>query len=85
MIADDLCAKRSRAANALGALIEHLMSLMACVDLLAAEGHQVKAGEARRSLTRAMTCLYALREELVTIEIVEHYLRTYGGEPSLPS
>lgn len=85
MIADDLCAKRTRAADALTALIEHLMSLMACADLLVAEGHQVTAREVRRSLMRAMTCLHALREELVTIEIVEHYLRTYGGGPSPPS
>lgn len=85
MIADDVCATRSRVADALEALMEHLMSLLACADLLAIEGHDVTAHEVRRSLMRATTCLHALREELVTIEIVENYLRTYGGGRSPPS
>lgn len=85
MIADDIGDKRSRAANALSALVEHLMSLLACVDLLAAEGHDAAAREVRRSLMRATTCLHALREELVTIEIVENYLRTYAAGDSEPS
>jgi len=85
VIADDICATRSRAADALQTLIEHLMSLMACADLLAAEGHHVTAREVRRSLMRATTCLHALREEIVTIEIVEHYLRTYGAGRAPPS
>ncbi len=36
-------------------------------------------------LTLDVMCLHALREELVTIEIVEHYLRTYGGGHAPPS
>lgn len=85
MIVDDICATRSRVADALETLIEHLMTLMGCADLLAAGGHDVTAREVRRSLMRAMTCLHALREELVTIEIVENYLRTHGADRSPPS
>ena len=84
MTSQSLYAERSRAVDAVTALVEHLTALLVCADILAAQGHDAAAGEVRRALMRVTTALHALREELVTIEIVEHYLRAHEGERERP-
>lgn len=81
----ELFDRRSRAVDAVTSLVEHLTGLLVCADLLDAAGHCVTAREIRRSLMRATTALQALRAELVTIEIVEHYLHMHERERSPPS
>ena len=62
---------RLSAVDAVAALVEQLMALLACTDVLAAQGFDVAAQEARRSLMRAITAMHVIRDELTTIEIVE--------------
>lgn len=62
---------RVSAVDAVAALTEHLTRLLACSDLLATQGFDLPAREARRALMRAVTALHVLRDELTTIEIVE--------------
>ena len=57
--------------DAITGLVEQLMTLLACTDLRAAQGFEVAAKEARRSLMRAITAMTVIRDELTTIEIVE--------------
>lgn len=76
--------RRSRAVESVKALVEHLTALLVCCDLLDAAGDHTAAREARRSLMRATTALHVLREELVTIEIVEGYLRAQASERERP-
>jgi len=80
-MADELCAWCSRAVDAVNALVEHLTALLVCCDVLDAERRNTAAREARRALMRATTALHVLREELVTIEILQGYLaRSLGGK-----
>lgn len=81
---EDLSAHRSSAVDAVTALVEHLTKLLLCCDLLDATGHHTAAREARRSLMRATTALHVLGDELVTIEIVEGYLRAQANERDRP-
>lgn len=65
-------------------LADHLTALLLCCDLLEAAGDRTGAREVRRALVRATIALHALREELLTIEIVERYLRAHASGRERP-
>jgi len=68
----------SAAVEAVAALDNHLMALLCCADLLAAQGHSASSRELRRSLMHAITVLRVLHEELKCIALVER-LAGVGG------
>lgn len=73
---------RASAVDAVTQLTEYLMRLLACTDLLEAQGFPLPAREARRALMRAVTALHVLRDELTTIEIVERLVGSNRAPPS---
>jgi hypothetical protein len=75
---------RRWAVDAVAALVEHFMGLLLCCDLLDAAGSHTAAREAHRSLMCATTALHVLREELVTISIIERHLRRQVSERGRP-
>lgn len=75
-------AVRSFAVDAVTALERYLTVLRGVADALASEGHPVASGELRRALERSMRALHVLDEELVTIKLVEDFMK---GQQVLPS
>lgn len=73
-----------RANDAVGALADHLQILLVFSTALAAEHQETAGSELRRAVERARAALRVVCDELIIVEVVEHYLRRVASDRDRP-